>query len=123
MTYSRTLLAIGMLASLATLVPVGADARPRGGGFHAGGFHGPVARPGWHGGGTRWARPVRPGWRGGAYAGGRYYRGVYGWGYPAAAGVAAGAALGAAAAYGSSCYRTQSVWNGYSYVQQSVRVC
>lgn len=33
---------------------------------------------------------------------------------------AAGAALGAASAY-ASCYQTQSVWNGYTYVQQTVR--
>lgn len=64
-------------------------------------------RPGSHGDGTRWA-------------GGRYYRG----GITAQDGVlwrqAAGAALGAASAY-ASCYQTQSVWNGYTYVQQTVR--
>ena len=111
------MIALSLIAAGATLVPVPSDARPRGraGGFHAGGFHGgvhPGVRPGWHGHGTRWA-------------GGRYYRGGYygrGWGYPVGAGIAAGAALGAAAAYGS-CYQTQSVWNGYNYVQQTVRVC
>jgi hypothetical protein len=131
---SNALLALGLLAAAATLVPQSADAR-RGGGVRAGGgvhvahFHGGV-RPGWHGGGTRWAGGgVRPGWHGGGvrWSNGRYYRGGYyggGWGWPAAAaaGVATGAALGAAAAYGS-CYQTQSVWNGYTYVQQSVRVC
>jgi hypothetical protein len=57
-------------------------------------------------------------WAGGGryYRGGGYYRGGYGWG-------AAGLATGAAAAYGSSCYRTQNVWNGYSYVPQTVNVC
>lgn len=125
MKSSNLLLAMGLLGALATLVPEVADARPRGGGFHAGGarihaggiHRGGMVRPGWHGHGTRWA------------SGGRYYRGGYyrrGYGYPVAAGVAAGAALGAAAAYGSSygsCYQTQSVWNGYTYVNQTVRVC
>ena len=127
MKTSNVLLAFGLLGALTTLLPDTADARGRGGGFHASGarFHaggvhrGGVVRPGWHGGGTRWAA-----------GGGRYYRGggYYrrGYGYPVAAGVAAGAALGAAAAYGSSygsCYQTQSVWNGYTYVNQTVRVC
>ena len=117
---ATSVFALSLIAAGLTLLPVESDARPRGraggfhaGGFHAGGFHGGGVRPGWHGGGTRWA-------------GGRYYRGGYyggGWGYPVAAGVATGAALGAAAAYGSSCYQTQSVWNGHSYVQQTVRVC
>ena len=111
---ATSVLALSLIAAGLTLLPAQSDARPRGG-FHAGGFHGgyhPGVRPGWHGGGTRWA-------------GGRYYRGGYygrGWGYPVAAGLATGAALGAAA-YGSSCYQTQSVWNGYSYVPQTVRVC
>jgi hypothetical protein len=124
----KALLAIGIFASATMLIPDAADARRLGGGgaraahFHAGGV-----RPGWHGAGTRWAGGVRPGWHGGGtrWAGGRYYRGGYyggGWGWPAA-GVAAGAALGAAAAYGSSCYQTQNVWNGYTYVPQTVRVC
>lgn len=117
MRLTTSILALSLIAAGATLLPYDADARPRGraGGFHAGGFHAggyhPGVRPGWHGHGTRWAG-------GRYYRGGRYYGG---WG-GAAAGVAAGAALGTAAAY-ASCYQTQSVWNGYTYVQQSVRVC
>jgi hypothetical protein len=125
---AKILVALSFLSAVAIALPNGAEARRLGGGgFHGGGarvahFHGGV-RPGWHGGGTRWA--------GGHYrhGGGYYYRGggYYGrgWSWPAAAaGVATGAALGAAAAYGSSsCYRTQNVWNGYSYVPQTVNVC
>ncbi|MBR0696348.1 hypothetical protein JQ553_24355 [Bradyrhizobium lablabi] len=127
MRKSKLLLSLGLLAAAAIVVPQQADAR---GGVRAGGGA-RVAHvgggPGWHGGGG-----VRPGWHGGGArwaGGGRYYRGggYYGgggWGWPAAAaaGVAAGAALGAAAAYGS-CYQTQQVWNGYTYVPQTVRVC
>ena len=118
---NASILVLSLLAAGLTMLPVESDARPRGraGGFHAGGFHGgvhPGVRPGWHGGGTRWAADGR------YYRGGYYGRGYRGWGYPVAAGVAAGAALGAAAAYGS-CYQTQNVWNGYTYVQQTVRVC
>lgn len=120
---TKILLTIALFAAAATALPDTADARHfGGGGARAAHFHGGGARVGWHGGGTRW--------HGGGtrWAGGRYYRGGYynrGWG-AAAAGVATGAALGAAAAYGSSygsCYRTQSVWNGYTYVQRNVNVC
>ena len=123
MRTSTSILALSLFAAGLTLLPDEADAR-RGGraaGFHAGGVHAgfhPGVRPGWHGGGTRWAAG------GGRYYRGGYYRGGYyggGWG-PAAAGLAAGAALGATAAY-NSCYQTQSVWTGSGYVQQQVRVC
>jgi hypothetical protein len=122
----KALSLIGLLA-VATCLPDGAEAR-RAAGVRAVGVHAGAVRPGWHGSGTRWAGHARPGWHGGGthWAGGRYYRGGYyggGWGWPAAAaGVAAGAAMGAAAAYGS-CYQQRTVWNGYTYVQQSVRVC
>ncbi len=109
--------ALCLIAAGALLQPSGAQARfvARGGAIHAGGFRGGMARPGWHGSGTRWAG----GYRGGYYRGGRYY----GWGAgAAAAGVAAGAAAGAL--YNSStCYQQQSVWNGSAYVVRSVRVC
>jgi hypothetical protein len=53
-----------------------------------------VVRPGWHGAGTRWARPVaprvRPGWAGGGV---RWVRPANYWWRPGAA-VAAGAAIG-----------------------------
>lgn len=123
---TKILLALGLFATAATLIPDSADAR-RGGGYRAGGARAahfnPGVRPGWHGGGTRWAggRYYRGGgsygYRGGGYGGG------WGWPAAAAAGVATGAAIGAATAFGSSCYQTQSVWNGYTYVQQTVRVC
>jgi hypothetical protein len=124
MKSGKALLIIGLLASATMLLPDVADARRGGGaGFRAGHVHAGGMRPGYHGAGTRWAGGLRPGYRGAA--GGQYYRGGYsggGWGWPAA-GVAAGAAIGAAAAYGSSCYQTQNVWNGYTYVPQTVRVC
>jgi hypothetical protein len=101
-------LGFSSIAAGLTLLPTYANARPAGG-FHAAGSMEAIIRlrPGSHGDGTRWA-------------GGRYYRG----GITAQDGVlwrqATGAALGAASAY-ASCYQTQSVWNGYTYVQQTVR--
>ena len=84
---ATSVLALSLIAAGLTLLPARirctAPWRIHAGGFH-GGYH-PGVRPGWHGGGARWA-------------GGRYYRGGYygrGWGYPVAAGVATGAALGA----------------------------
>ncbi|WGD54669.1 hypothetical protein QA641_12610 [Bradyrhizobium sp. CB1650] len=124
---TKVLLSLAFFAAAATALPDTADARRMGGeGVRAAHFHGGGVRPGWHGGGTRWHAGGGARW-----AGGRYYRGGYygrGWGYPgaAAAGLATGAALGAATAYGSSygsCYQTQSVWNGYTYVQRTVNVC
>jgi hypothetical protein len=126
---STSILALSLFAVGLTLLPAEADARRGGrvggvhaGGFHAGGIHAgyrPGVRPGWRGGGTRWAAGGGRYYRGGGYYRGGYYGG--GWG-PAAAGLAAGAALGATAAY-NSCYQTQSVWTGSGYVQQQVRVC
>ncbi|MGY4575615.1 transcription elongation factor [Bradyrhizobium sp. USDA 3256] len=123
---TKALLVLSFIASAAMILPYDAQARRGGAGARSAHFHGGGMRPGWHGGGTRWHAG---GWHGGGarWAGGRYYRGggYYGGGWgagAAAAGLATGAAIGAATAY-NSCYQTRNVWNGYAYVQQSVRVC
>jgi hypothetical protein len=123
--------ALSLCAATMLIAPDAAQAfrgGGRGGGFHGGGFHGggrwAGGGRGWHGGGGRWAGG---GWHGGGYhggywRGGRWYGGGgWGWG-AAAAGAAVGAAAVGAAAYGS-CYQQQTVWNGYQYVTQWVRVC
>ncbi len=92
------------------------------GGFHGGGFHG--GGRGFHGGG-RWARGGGR-WHGGgrwAGGGGHWHSGGHWYGGGWGVGAAAAGAVGAAAAYGSSCYQQQNVWNGYQYVVQTVRVC
>jgi hypothetical protein len=102
-------LALCFVSAGAFLLPDGAQARR----FGAGSVHAANAHPNgsWHGAGTRWAGRARPGLRG-AWAAGHY-----GWG--AAAGAAAGAAL-----YNSAtCYQQQQVWNGFAYVWQTVNVC
>lgn len=109
---------------LMTLAADDASAQRRfgGAGFHAGGFHGGAFRAGGWGG-----RPMgfRSGWyghRGAGWGGGwnrPYVRSGYwgggrrGWGWGAAAGLIAGTALGAAAAYPSYNYSYPSY--GYRY--------
>jgi hypothetical protein len=115
---------LGIIALLLTLTPDPAAARGGFGGFGGGGFRGggfggfgggfrsggfagaramAIGRPGWGGG-------IRPGW-GGGWRGGW---GGWGWGWPVAAGVAAGVALAGPWGYdyGGDC----TYWNGYGWV-------
>jgi hypothetical protein len=80
-----------------------------GGGFHGGGFHGSYA----HVGGATFAHVG--GYRGGAYRGGRYWHApvYHGAWYAGAAGLAAGAAIGAAAASYPTYYAPPSATCGY----------
>jgi hypothetical protein len=133
---------LGIIALLVALAPDSAAARGGfgGGGFHGGGFHGGgfagrgfaggfggagfagsramafagpgfrsagvVGRPAW--GGAAW----RGGWAGGRWAGRPGWRG---WGWPVAAGVAAGVVLAAPwgyYGYGGDC----TYWDGYGWV-------
>lgn len=106
---------LGLCATSMLIVPNTAEAFR--GGVHGGGRH--FAGGGhWHGGGRHWAGAGGRHWNGGYWRGGRWYGG--GWGVGAAA---LGAAAVGTAAYGASCYQQQSVWNGYQYVTQWVRVC
>lgn len=135
MKTSVATLTLSFLAAGALLLPDGAEAGRFGGeGRHVAAHAGAGARAGGHRNiardrtvtrtrvTTSW-RGGRARWNGGYYRGGRYYGG---WG-AAAAGAAIGAAATSAAyntaAYSSNCYQQQSVWNGYSYVWQSVYVC
>ena len=112
------------------------------GGFHGGagfgGFHGGFARagfapggfvggrPGWHGGGIRWAGGWHPGW--GSRPGWGWHRGSHpwlAWRRPAWRWAAAGA-LGFTAydAFGYDCPLTQrAVWDGFSYHIVWIRSC
>ena len=127
MKYMAIARALGLLAAATLLVADPAHAGRSGrdhdrGAVHAGGLHG-GARPGWHGGGTRWV--------GGWSDPGMYDRGggYYGrWTAAAAAAVAAKAAARAAydahdPSFLDRCYQPQRIWNGAYYTWQLVSIC
>src|SRR6516225_3478519 len=124
-------LALGVVSAGAFLLPDGVLARGggRAGGFHAGGLHG----ANFHGANINRGNIARGNiargdinrgdignrvgdWRGNV--------GYGGWGAAGAAATAVGAAAAGATLYNrASCYQQQQVWNGYTYVLQTVNVC
>ena len=116
--------ALGLLAAAALLVADGAHAGRSGdhgdGAAHAGGSHG-NARPGWHGGRTRWV---------GSYPGTYDRAGDYYGRWTAADAAAVAAKAAARAAYDAHdpdflhrCYQPQRIWNGAYYAWRLVSVC
>jgi hypothetical protein len=158
MRRSLILLSVALIAS--PLLVTSADAQRRfGGGIRVGGFHGGggfaragLVRPGWNGGGTRWAGGwnrgwggggfVRPGWNGGGvrWAGGGWgpgWNGGWGWRRPGWGWAAAGVGLATAAAFttpywgydpyysyaSDGCRQPRRVWTGWGYQVRWVNVC
>jgi|SRR6516225_162951 len=113
-------LALCCVSAGALLLPDGVLARGGGRDFHGANFHGAnINRGNINRANINRANINRIGdWRGNVGYGG------WGWGAAGAAAATVGAAAAGATLYNrASCYQQQQVWNGYTYVLQTVNVC